>query len=247
MNWKSQKPYRGINLLLLPPGEYVTYKQMNEAGGTLKKDQSAYIAIFFKMMESDTTGKKFPLMRYYKVFNIEEQIDGMELRRQPTEPLADTAVFEKAEDIIKNFPNPPEILPGTTSGGAYYKIKSDQVVIPPKKEFVSLHEYYSTVFHELVHSTGNTKRLNRFVDNEGDTKKYAYAKEELVAEIGNAMLCGVAGIENETLENSAAYLTSWMKHLKDDPRMIVTASSAAQKAADHILGIKVEYEEEEAS
>lgn len=239
INWKSQKVYRGINLLLLSPGEYVTYKQMKEAGGTLKKDQSAYIAVFFKMLENNDTKEKFPMMRYYKVFNIEEQIDGMELRRQPTEPLKDTEVFKTAEEIAKNFPDGPEVLTGTTLEGAYYNIKKDIVVLPPKKEFVSLHEYYSTMFHELAHSTGNARRLNRFMEDAGDTK-YEYTKEELVAEIGSAMLCGVAGIAQETLENSAAYLTSWMKRLKDDPKMIVSAASAAQKAADYIQDIKPE-------
>ena len=64
----------------------------------------------------------------------------------------------------------------------------------------------------------------------------SYSNEELVAEMGAAMLCGVTGIENRTLENSAAYLKTWIARLKSDSRLIVTAASAAQKAANYILG-----------
>jgi antirestriction protein ArdC len=103
--------------------------------------------------------------------------------------------------------------------------------------FRSSEEYYSTFFHELTHSTGHKSRLGR--DGFESVQSFgseSYSKEELVAEVGAAMLCGVTGIENRTLGNSAAYLKTWIERLKSDSRLIVTAASAAQKAADYILG-----------
>jgi antirestriction protein ArdC len=100
-------------------------------------------------------------------------------------------------------------------------------------DFTSPEEFYSTLFHELVHSTGHESRLKRqFGKSFGDEQ---YSKEELIAEIGAAMLCSMAGIEQVTIENSAAYIGGWLKALRNDKRMIVTASTAAQKAADYIL------------
>ena len=103
--------------------------------------------------------------------------------------------------------------------------------------FRSSEEYYSTFFHELTHSTGHANRIGR--DGFESAQSFgseSYSREELVAEMGAAMLCGVTGIENRTIENSAAYLRTWIERLKSDSRLIVTAASAAQKAADYILG-----------
>ena len=109
--------------------------------------------------------------------------------------------------------------------------------MPSKTAFHSQAEYYSTLFHELTHSTGHAKRLGR----EGIEKiqpfgSEDYSKEELLAEMGSAMLCGVAGIEQATISNSAAYLHSWISRLKADSRLVVSAARAAQEAADYIRG-----------
>lgn len=93
------------------------------------------------------------------------------------------------------------------------------------------------MFHEMVHSTGYESRLNR--DGVTGTHKFGsedYSKEELVAEMGTAMLCGVAGIDNSTIENSASYIQSWLRQLKNDKKLVILASSKAQKAVDYILG-----------
>ena len=109
--------------------------------------------------------------------------------------------------------------------------------MPSRSCFESPEAYYTTLFHELTHSTGHTSRLNRFEKNSTDHQfgSESYSKEELVAEMGAAMLAGIAGISHATLGNSASYLQSWINRLKSDSRLIISAASHAQKAVDHIL------------
>jgi antirestriction protein ArdC len=105
--------------------------------------------------------------------------------------------------------------------------------MPKKESFESEEEYYSTLFHELAHSTQHLGRLDRDKNKED----HAYSKEELVAEMTSAMLCGVAGIEKKTIDNSAAYVRNWSKKFKDNEKMVVEAAQKAQKAADYILNV----------
>ena len=119
---------------------------------------------------------------------------------------------------------------------AFYRPSTDEVVLPIRKQFMSTAEYYSTVFHELTHSTGHASRLNRltqaaFFGSED------YSKEELVAEIGAAALVNHVGLEtSNSIRNSAAYIQNWLKVLRDDKRFIVSASGRAEKAVNLILG-----------
>ena len=110
--------------------------------------------------------------------------------------------------------------------------------MPSRNCFESPEAYYSTLFHELTHSTGHTSRLKRFEENSTDHQfgSESYSKEELIAEMGAAMLAGIAGISHATLGNSASYLHAWINRLKSDSRLIISAASHAQKAADYILG-----------
>ena len=119
---------------------------------------------------------------------------------------------------------------------AYYRPAIDLVNVPAIRYFESGEEYYSTLFHELAHSTGHAKRLNREGVNEVAAFGTAiYSKEELIAEMSAAYLCASCGIEQKTLNNSAAYIGGWLRKLKDDKRLVVFAAAAAQKAADFIL------------
>ncbi len=112
------------------------------------------------------------------------------------------------------------------------------MTIPSRTAFDSQEEYYSTLFHELTHATGHAKRLAREgFDSPQQFGGESYSKEELIAEMGSAMLCGVAGIEQKTLANSAAYLKAWIERLKADSKLVISAASAAQKAADCIRGV----------
>lgn len=235
-NWVTQKPYRGINTLLLEPGEFATFKQISEAGGKIRKGEKGKIVVFWKWLEkeSEETGEKeqIPLLRYYKVFDIDKQVDGLESKRK-SETFEHDPV-ESAQLLVDRYTNSPDIR--HQSGHAAYYPVLDYVSVPPLKDFRKAEEYYSVLFHELVHSTGHKDRLAR----KGVTQAAVsfgdevYSKEELVAEIGSAMLCGVAGIERSTIENSASYIQSWLRALKENSKFIVSVAAQAQKAADYI-------------
>lgn len=242
MNWVTCKPYRGINRLLTEPGgEYATFKQIYEAGGKIKPEETKNYTclIFYKESEKEEDGsdtekkKKLKMVRYYRVYNVLTQCTGLKSKRVVSNPAEAPNPIEAAEKLVKGFADAPNIV--YQSGRAFYRRSSDFVSIPPMKDFYNAEGFYSVLFHELVHSTGHAKRLNRTFGTEfGDE---LYSKEELVAEIGAAMLCGVAGIEQATIKNSAAYIEGWMKALQKDSRLIFTAASAAQKAADYIQNL----------
>lgn len=235
VNWISQRPYRGINTLLLPPGEYATYKQITEAGGSVKGAKSQ-IVVFWRWLEKEDadTGEaeKIPMLRYYRVFDIKD-CKGIKSKRK--EVSFDHDPIAEAEAIVDGYADAPPI--GLASGRAYYMPSPDRVSVPPLQDYPKAEEYYSTLFHELIHSSGHQSRLNRPGIEEyaafGDEN---YSKEELIAEIGAAMLCATCGIDNSTIENSAAYIQSWHRKLKNDPTLIVKAAGQAQKATDYILG-----------
>ncbi|GIP46128.1 DNA primase [Paenibacillus sp. J45TS6] len=235
VNWISQRPYRGINTLLLPPGEYATYKQITEAGGSVKGAKSQ-IVVFWRWLEKEDadTGEaeKIPMLRYYRVFDIKD-CKGIKSKRK--EVSFDHDPIAEAEAIVDGYADAPPI--GFASGRAYYMPSPDRVSVPPLQDYPKAEEYYSTLFHELIHSSGHQSRLNRPGIEEyaafGDEN---YSKEELIAEIGAAMLCATCGIDNSTIENSAAYIQSWHRKLKNDPTLIVKAAGQAQKATDYILG-----------
>ncbi|MFB4165629.1 zincin-like metallopeptidase domain-containing protein [Alteribacillus sp. JSM 102045] len=108
--------------------------------------------------------------------------------------------------------------------------------VPPKSEFEDINKYYSTLFHEMIHSTGHQSRLERAgITETTHFGSKTYSKEELIAELGASMLCGITGIDNTTIDNSASYIHSWLQVLKGDKRLIIQASQQAQKAVQHIL------------
>lgn len=240
-NRVTGKAYRGINLWLLDGGEYATFKQIKELGGKVKKGAKAHTVVFWKLLEGEEeeTGKeiKIPLLKQYKVFKIGEQTEGIE----PTEKVEkhQHEKIAEAEAIIKNYPNRPAIT--RASGKAYYRPSEDVVNIPPIEDFADVNRYYSTFFHELIHSTGSEKRLNREgvakLDKFGSER---YSKEELIAELGAAILCATTGIEKHTLDHSASYIQSWITVLKNDHTFIINGAQQAQKAVDHILNTTFE-------
>ncbi len=187
--------------------------------------------------KTDNQGKpavdRIPFLRYYNVFNTQQcdLPDGVvpALPDVPTvEPIA------ACEAIVQAMPNRPAI---SHNGGnrAYYRQGTDSVHMPNQTRFEHQEEYYSTLFHELTHATGHSSRLDRktLTDYDGFGGDN-YSREELVAEMGAAFLCGVAGTETQTLDNSGAYIASWLRALKEDKRLVVTAAAQAQKAADYI-------------
>jgi antirestriction protein ArdC len=240
-NLITKKPYRGINVFLLGFAGYgsqfwLTFNQAKQLGGNVRKGEHGTKIIFWKCktreMESadgEIEERKSAFLRYYTVFNL-EQTEGLSalLTLPPAFPI------ESAEEIVKGMPNPPAF---EQDSRAAYIPSRDTVTMPSRTAFQSQAEFYSTLFHELVHSTGHGKRLGR----EGIEKiqpfgSEDYSQEELVAEMGSAMLCGAAGIEQATIGNSVAYLQSWINRLKADSRLVISAARAAQAAADYILG-----------
>ncbi len=240
-NLISKKPYRGINVFLLGFSGYgsqywLTFNQAKQLGGNVRRREHGTKIVFWKCntRETETADgeieeRRSAFLRYYTVFNF-EQTEGLKalLRLPPAFPI------ESAEEIVAGMPNPPAF---EQDSRAAYIPSRDKVTMPFRTAFDSQAEYYSTLFHELTHSTGHAKRLGR----EGLEKLQPfgsedYSKEELVAEMGSAMLCGVAGIEQATISNSAAYLRSWINKLKADSRLVVSAARAAQEAADYIRG-----------
>lgn len=239
VNWVTQKPYRGINTMLLDGGEYATFKQIKDAGGKIKKGEKSQIVVFWKWLEIEDKEKEeektIPFLRYYRVFEIGSQVEGLKPKREYKTYIHDP--IEKAEKIKASYMNAPSY--SAITGGAWYKPFQDQINVPPMKEFENIHQYYSTLFHEMIHSTGHKSRLNRegIISHNGFGTEL-YSKEELIAELGASMLCGVTGIDNETIDNSASYIQSWLRALKNDKTLIVSASQKAQKASDYIQGVK---------
>jgi antirestriction protein ArdC len=250
MNLVSKKPYRGINVWMLAAAGYespywLTYKQAEKLGGQVRRGEQSTIAVFWKrdVIEDKKTGdeKRVFLLRYYRVFNV-EQCDGLESKLPKVEkPKAKSKKFNpiaEAEKIVAGMPKAPSIE--HNGSAACYSPALDRVKMPVKESFHGEGEYYSTLFHELSHSTGHATRVGRFAGCTEDAKKFGsepYAKEELIAEMSAAFLSAISGIET-TVDNSAAYIKGWLKALKDDHKMVVQAAAAAHRSADFILDVK---------
>lgn len=260
VNSRGRK-YRGLNRLVLAAvamldgyqsNVWLTYRQAEALGGKVRKGEKGTAVIFWKQLEvadpeAEGGKKTIPMLRYYTVFNF-DQTDDVKLPKalQNTGPVEVTEheAIEAAEAIVAGMPNPPRITE-KESDRAFYVPFLDAVTVPLRTQFAQVAEFYSTLFHELGHSTGHESRLNRRGADEVSHQfgSAPYAKEELVAEMTNAFLSAEAGIDPVTLENSAAYIANWKKALQDDPKVLVQAASAAQKAADFILNRQPEQKE----
>ena len=244
-NFVSQRPYRGINVFLLIAMSYesphwLTFRQVSQLGGSVRKGEKACPVVFWKQLKIEDKKsekqKKIPLLRYYHVFNA-SQCDGLKVAPVPAEVNG----IAKPVDIVANMPQSPVIKHGMAH--AYYSPREDCVGVPAPERFERMEDYYSTVFHELVHSSGHEKRLKRSTLTESTGYgSNPYCKEELIAEMGAAFLCGHAEIGERTIDNSAAYIKGWLEQLQSDKTLIVQAAAQAQKAADFILGRTLESE-----
>lgn len=247
-NLISQKEYRGLNTFLLGSQGFasrywLTFNQAKKLGGTVRKGQKSSLVVFWNVGEERTvvnpqTGterkSKPVLLRYYSVFNL-TQTEGIAEKLGLDKQVAVVPSIADCEAIVAGMPNPPA---REQSHKAWYKPAADVVGMPARELFAGPEAFYATLFHELTHSTGHASRLNRM----GIMEKHSfgdedYSREELVAEMGAAMLCGATGISPAVLNNSVAYLANWIQALKGDSKLLVQAASAAQKAADCIRGI----------
>lgn len=236
MNATTGKKYRGINqLLLVPPAagnSWLTFNQARDCGANVRKGEKAQQIVFFKPWEMkdkndpDAAGKMIPLLKGYFVFHT-SQVDNLPAKFEPV-PIAPMPEFERiaaADKILSQA----VILHGGDK--AFYSPGHDKITLPRAEQFRAIGDYYATALHELTHWTGHEKRCAR--DFSGRFGSTAYAREELVAEIGAAFMMNSCQIEGEM--QHAAYLASWLAVLKEDKRAILSASSAAQKAVDFLI------------
>lgn len=249
----SKTEYRGINPFLLEmtaraegynDPRWITFKQARTLGGAVRKGERSTLVIFWKILRSkdEATGKDraIPLLRYYRVFNV-AQCDDIRLAPLPEPEPFDS--IERAEYIIDGMPNAPTIY--YRGNEASYLPPLDIVTMPRREQFKSPDGFYHTMFHELAHSTGHSSRLAR-EEIVGKEDPDSYAREELTAELAAAMLCGVCALDvPERIDQSAAYIASWLRSLRDDPKMVVSAAGRAQQAADCIRGITREVKSDD--
>lgn len=246
--WATQTPrnlasghvYRGINTLLLSCSAFesplwLTLKQANDLGGRIKRGERGTPIVFWKVIErpnpKDEDDDCFFLLKRFTVFNV-EQTEGIAI------PTVEARTFDpiaQCEAVVASYKDAPTIAYG--GGRACYLRAEDRIQLPSRESFVSPAEYYSTLFHEMVHSTGAAHRLARKgVVDPTRFASHTYSFEELVAECGAAFLCAHAGIASQVIDNSAAYIAHWARALKSEPRWMLYAAARASRASDLILG-----------
>jgi antirestriction protein ArdC len=260
-NGITKRRYEGVNFFLLSMADYIspywlTYKQVEQLGGNVKKGEKSTQIVFWKMNEYTTTNtatnqeesKKIPMLRYYNVFNA-DQCENITIKNDTTPEIEYTPKerITQAQTICDQY----EATQGIKyeiqeSARAYYQPQSDLIRMPLLDQFNSAESFYSTFFHEMGHSTGHATRLNRKEVTE--TIHFGscdYGTEELTAELTASFLCAEIGISNENTErNSIAYLKNWKNAIKADKKLFLMASQRASKSAKFILNKQEETHEE---
>lgn len=271
MNLKTLRPYHGMNAwITLAQGfsspYWLTFNQIKAMGGSVLQGSKSTSVVFWQVntfKKKDASGneeeKKAFLLKIYNVFNIEQthgikNLDAIIASADEKCSLKEHEAMPMAELVSSNYIGAQTSENFLRFGGnrAFYSPSFDFVQMPEKGAFHTPEGYYSTLFHELAHSTGHLSRLNR--DLSGNFGDGSYSFEELVAEMASAMLRAECGFDNESMDtNTAAYVQSWVTKLKDAPEWIFKASKLAEKAATLIQSysvvdniIEVPKEEEEA-
>ncbi|MFZ5571782.1 MAG: ArdC family protein [Thermodesulfobacteriota bacterium] len=249
-NLISKRPYSGINWLLLAMAGFAspfwaTKEAVGKLGGRVRPGELPEFVFFWKIQnlerpegeEGDQSHQSRISIFYkaYQLYNV-EQCEGIE-KRVPPFVHHDFDPIDKCEKIVKDMPACPKISYGVPD--PYYTSLMDEVKMPSRKLFSDTGEFYSALFHEIVHSTGHERRLGRHgrMREKFDSHEHRYSHEELVAEIGSGFLCAHAGIENHVLENSGAYIQHWIKRFENRQRMFFFAAAQAQSAVNYILGL----------
>lgn len=246
-NFITRKSYSLMNQMLLKHrGAYGTFKQWTEKGGKIRKGEKSEIVVFWKFQiveEENEDGekeekkekkeKKIPILKYYNVFHI-SQVEGVTVKE---EELPEVEPIESAEKIKREYVEREHIrILEYTTNEAFYSPAGDFIQVPERGQYRDVNEFYSTLYHEMVHSTGHKSRLNR-LERDAHFGNEIYSKEELVAELGAAFLMNLLGIETKkTFRNSTAYIQNWIQVLKNDPRFVVSAAGKAEKAVHYIMG-----------
>lgn len=252
LNFQTKKPYRGINVLLLAcsgfgDSRWLTYKQAQTIGAQVRKGEKGTPIVFWSMFEresKDGDTEKLPFLRQYTVFNV-EQCDGITADLPFDAP--EFHPIPAAQALAESYLTRASIALKHGGDRAFYSPTLDYIQMPAATAFDIPDAYYSTLFHECGHSTGHKSRLDRKFGNDAFGSE-AYSKEELVAELGAAYLCAQTGISNERVEvNHAAYIQGWLRSLKNDKTLLLSAAQKAQRAADLIVDRKFEAVEDSTS
>ncbi len=244
-NLATKKPYNGINILLLAMSGFqspwwLSFKQVKTLGGTVRAGEKGTPIVFWSFVEKENSEtkkiEKFCFAKYYTVFNS-EQCEGIEVPAVEKKTVSEVEKLENCEKIVAGFKDCPKIQEKEQQ--AYYNPISDIINMPKRNSFEGSEEYYSVLYHEMIHSCGHSSRLNRKgVAERNFFASEEYSKEELIAELGSTFLATMSGIELETKDNSVAYIQGWIKALKGNSRLIIDAAAAAQKSVDYVLGLK---------
>ncbi len=254
---RKGKGYSFLNCMLLSMqgkqgGEFITLKQANEEGGRVKKGAKSAVVVFwcrgYKRKGTDDQGNEVteyvqyncPVLKKYNVFSVED-CEGLKPKQATGQSGGEVEApdpIEEGERLLAAYTTAEGAPKFDNSGSdsAYYSPTEDKIKVPALGQYDNAAEYYSTSFHECVHSTGHPSRLDRKISGAFRGSE-EYAAEELVAEIGSAFLCNAAGIDDdEAFNNSAAYLKGWAKRIKEDKKLFPVAAARAEKAARYILG-----------
>ncbi|MBS1595582.1 MAG: DUF1738 domain-containing protein [Bacteroidetes bacterium] len=247
VNRLTGRPYRGINHILLntlryPTGEFVSFKQAKELGGSVRRGERGHMVVFWKWIEPERDGQaeieqdlsRYPYIQYHTVWNV-AQCEGIEPLALPS-LQGEVPPSDRAERVVEGMADLPMIQ--FLDPEAYYDPRTDVVNVPERRHFESTGAYYSVLFHELVHSTGHKTRLSRKGITE--TIRFGsseYSFEELVAEMGACYLLSHCGMAPDNFSNNAAYIAGWMRKLKQERYAFIHASVSAQRALDYILGV----------
>lgn len=245
------RPYHGVNALMLwctaidkgyEDPRWLTFKQVNKLGGHVNKGEKAQIVEYWqweKEVENPETGEKekvpleHPKVYRAAVFNADQCTGLPKLRRQAQQ----WSPVERAENIIAANGVP---VTHNTDGSAFYSPGGDFICLPPRESFATVDAYYSTLLHEVGHSTGHPTRLNR--EFGGQFGSEGYAREELRAELASTFLCGELGIATTgSDEQHAAYVKSWVSALKNDYNEIFRAAADAEKICNYLYEREKEY------
>lgn len=246
----SGRNYSGSNLFILwlmqnmhgyKSSAWLTYKQAKEAGGSVRKGERSTVVIYMSHVPAKNVGKAdekpgYWVMRTYLVFNV-DQCENLKIKpREKRKPIASDVRNEDCDNLIGSL----NLILAT--GSPKYARKTDVIYMPEFSMFSSASEYYATFFHEIIHWTGAPDRLNRTKGKRFGDAEYSY--EELVAELGAAILCAEMGVVLN-IENTAAYIGSWIKFLSDHETAFVNAAADASKAVEYIRGRMLAETEED--
>lgn len=255
-NYHSRRHYTGFNQFYLAwqmqvrkfnHPFFLTYKQALDLGGHVRKGERGITVVYWKKTQATSTEESdsqevskirlFPFL--HTVFNI-DQIEGIDLPLPGSTNKPHHEPIKACQEIIAAMTKAPSVFHGGDQ--AFYAPALDVIMIPHLDQFSSPEAYYSTLFHELIHATGHSSRLNRF-KNDAPKPRFGneeYSKEELIAELGASYLNAAAGIGEPLIANSAAYIKGWLKALSDDHSLIFSAATKAQQAAAYILNLTAE-------